>query len=129
MKIIMQDGLPIVSISLNYQGNKMLLKDILLDTGCATTIFDVDEVEQIGLHIDRANGRPKRMYGVGGESELCFEQTVNKLTINSFMLDSFQIQLGITKETYGFNGILGVDFMLRSGFIINFNKLTTEYPK
>lgn len=79
MKINMQDGLPIVTISMTYQGSKICLDNILLDTGCATTIFDTDEVEPIGLVIDRANGRPKRMYGVGGESELCYEQIVPNL--------------------------------------------------
>jgi hypothetical protein len=126
MKIIMQEGLPIVSITIDYQGCKMFLEDILLDTGCAITIFDVDQVEQIGLIIDRVNGRPKRMYGVGGESELCFEQTVNNLSINNYILDSFPIQLGITKETYGFNGILGVDFMLKFGLNINFQEMDVK---
>jgi len=120
MKIQMEDGLPIVTVSLRYKGRMLRLDDVLLDTGCSTTIFDTDEVEVMGLIIDRKNGRPRRMYGVGGESELCYEQTVNDLEIDNYHLDSFQIQLGITKETYGFNGILGVDFMIKSGLIIDF---------
>jgi hypothetical protein len=35
-------------------------------------------------------------------------------------MGSFQIQLGLTKETYGLNGIFGVDFMIKSGLVINF---------
>ncbi|UOF91551.1 retropepsin-like domain-containing protein [Fodinisporobacter ferrooxydans] len=122
MKIQIQYGLPIVTVSLAYKGKQLLLDDVLLDTGCSTTIFDTDEVEEVGLIIDRKGGRPRRMYGVGGESELCYEQTVTNLEIDGFMLDSFQIQLGITKETYGFNGILGVDFMIKAGLIIDFNE-------
>ncbi|WP_134702347.1 hypothetical protein [Ammoniphilus sp. YIM 78166] len=129
MKIIMQDGLPIVTISLTYLGNKICLDNILLDTGCATTIFDTDEVESIGLVIDRANGRAKRMYGVGGESELCYEQIVSDLVIDDYLLDCFPLQLGITKETYGFNGILGVDFMMKSGLIIDFEELLATKRK
>lgn len=126
MNIQMQDGLPIVSISLTYQGRKMCLDEMLLDTGSATTIFDTDAVEEIGLIIDRENGRPKRMYGVGGESELCYEQTVSNLVIDDYLLDSFRLQLGITKETYGFNGILGVDFMLKFGLIIDFQDMIAK---
>jgi hypothetical protein len=125
MKIQMQDGLPTVSVSLAYKGKLIRLDDVLLDTGCSTTIFDTDEVEEVGLIIDRKGGRPRRMYGVGGESELCYEQTVTNLEIDSYLLDSFQIQLGITKETYGFNGILGVDFMIKSGLIIDFQEKVT----
>jgi hypothetical protein len=96
-----------------------------LDTGCSNTIFDTDEVEEVGLIIDRKNGRPRRMYGVGGESELCYEQTVKELEVDSFLLDSFQIQLGITKETYGINGILGIDFMIKLGLVIDFKEKVT----
>lgn len=123
MKIVMQDGLPIVSFTLTYRETTICLNNVLLDTGCAITIFDTDKVEKIGLTIDRAKGRPRRMYGVGGESELCYEQTVSNLKIDNFLLDSFEIQLGITKETYGFNGILGVDFMITTGLTIDFQKM------
>jgi hypothetical protein len=124
MKIQMEDGLPIISISIAYKGKRIQLDDVLLDTGCSTTIFDTDEVEEAVLTIDRKNGRPKRMYGVGGQSELCYEQTVTDLEIDHFLLDSFQVQLGMTKETYGFNGILGADFMIKSGLIIDFKEKT-----
>ena len=126
MKIEMFDGLPIVSVSLTYKGKTMCLHDVLLDTGCSTTIFDTDEVEEIGLIIDRKNGRPRRMYGVGGESELCYEQTVSDIKINEYLFDSLQLQLGITKETYGFNGILGVDYMIESGILIDFKKMVIK---
>lgn len=123
MKIQIQDGLPIVSFHMIYKGNKMCLNNILLDTGCSTTIFDTDMVEEAGLTINRLNGKPRRMYGVGRESELCYEQTVSNLKIGTYLMDSFTIQLGITKETYGFNGILGVDFMMKSSLIIDFNEM------
>lgn len=120
MKIEMQGGLPIVIVSLAYKGKLIRLDNVLLDTGCSTTIFDTDEVEEVGLIIDRRHGQPRRMYGIGGESELCYEQTVSNLEIDGYLLESFQLQLGITKETYGFNGILGVDFMIKASLIIDF---------
>lgn len=33
-------------------------------------------MEEIGLVIDSTGGKARRMYGVGGESELCYEQSV-----------------------------------------------------
>lgn len=122
----MQGGLPIVAVSLVYKGNTILLENVLLDTGCSTTIFDTDEVECVGLTIDRKNGRPIRMYGVGGESELCYEQTVYDLEIENYKMDSFKLQLGITKETYGFNGILGVDFMMETNLIVDFEHMQVK---
>lgn len=126
MKIEMCEGLPLVSILLSYNAKTMQLNDVLLDTGCSTTIFDTDELEAIGLIIDRANGSPRRMYGVGGESELCYEQIVSDLKINHHLFESFKLQLGITKETDGFNGILGIDFMIESGAIIDLKEMIVK---
>ncbi|MFS0659447.1 hypothetical protein AB1L07_11465 [Niallia alba] len=126
MKIEMREGLPLVPVLLSYNGKTMQLNDVLLDTGCSTTIFATDEVEAIDLIIDRANGRPRRMYGVGGESELCYEQIVSDLIINHHLFDAFQLQLGITKETYGFNSILGIDFMIESGAIIDLKEMIVK---
>jgi hypothetical protein len=126
MKIQMHNGLPMVSVSLLNEGNSIHFDNVLLETGCSTTIFNTDEVDNIGLTIDRKNGMPKRMYGVGGESELCYEQTVYDLEIDNYKMDLFQLQLGITKETYGFNGILGVDFMTKSGLIIDFEDMIAK---
>ncbi|WP_264196241.1 hypothetical protein [Niallia circulans] len=40
MKIEMREGLPLVTVLLSYNGKTMQLNDVLLDTGCSTTIFD-----------------------------------------------------------------------------------------
>lgn len=80
MKIHLVDGLPIVSLPLSYKNKSTLLNNVLLDTGCSTTIFDTDLVE-------------------------------------------FTIQLGLTKEPYGFDAILGVDFFYKYGLKIDFEKL------
>lgn len=102
MKIELINGLPIVALSLTYKHKSISLDNVLLDTGCATTIFDTDSVEPIGLDPNFINGKSVRMYGVGGQSELCYQQNVQDLKINHFLLESFTIQLGLTKEPYGF---------------------------
>lgn len=99
----------------------------MLDTGCSTTIFDTDLLEQIGIELDLVNGQTRVMYGVGGTGELCYEQTVENLEVDSFHLSSFQLQLGMTNESYGFDGILGVDFMMAAGLKIDFEWMKIEY--
>lgn len=49
------------------------------------------------------------MYGVSGYSEPCYEQEITNINIDRQQLDTFLIQLGITKESYGFDGTLGID--------------------
>lgn len=123
MKIKLINGLPIISLSLTYNHKSIVLDNVLLDTGCSTTIFDTDSVEPIGLDPDFINGTSVRMYGVGGKSELCCQQSVNGLHINHISLNQFTIQLGLTKEPYGFDAILGVDILSSFGLKIDFENL------
>ncbi|QDY83502.1 hypothetical protein FQU75_08805 [Paenibacillus polymyxa] len=123
MKIRLVNGLPIVSLPLSYKNKSTLLNSVLLDTGCSTTIFDTDLVEPIGLDIDFIKGKSVRMHGVGGSSELCYQQIISDLSIDSILLKEFTIQLGLTKEPYGFDAILGVDFLYMYGLKIDFEKL------
>jgi hypothetical protein len=46
---------------------------------------------------------------------------------NGQELTSFLLQLGMTRELYGFDGILSIDFMIRPGMIIDFKNLVVEY--
>lgn len=41
MNILIKDGLPIVSVALAYKAAVIQLDDVLLDTGCSNTIFDI----------------------------------------------------------------------------------------
>ncbi len=94
-----------------------------MDTGSSNTIFDIDVVEEILLIIDPIKGKARRMYGVGGQSELCYEQAISNLTIEDILLEEFVIQLGITKENYGFEAILRLDFLLSTGASLDFKEL------
>jgi hypothetical protein len=127
MKVKIENGLPIATIAMTHDEKTIVLENVLLDTGCATTIFDTDLLVEIGVELDIINGKSKRMYGVGGYSELCYEQCVKNVEIDGQKSDSFLLQLGMTKELYGFDGILGIDFMLKTGIVIDFKDLTVKY--
>jgi hypothetical protein len=122
-----ENGLPLVSFSCTYQEKTIEMRNVLFDTGCVSTIFDTDLLTNIGLYLDMINGTAKRMYGVGGASELCYEQVVEGLQIGTIILPSFNLQLGMTMEPYGFDGILGIDFMTVVGLKVDFKKMNIEY--
>lgn len=56
---------------LRYKEHHLILDNVLVDTGCATTIFDTYVLAKVGI-----NGKPKRMYGISGYSEPCYEQEI-----------------------------------------------------
>lgn len=120
MKIAMKNGLPLVSVKLGYKSSTITLENVLLDTGCAISVFDTDIVSTIGLTINTEIGRAVRMYGIGGKSELAFQQTVDEISIDSNHLSNYTLQLAMTKIPYGFDAILGVDYFTRSQAVIDF---------
>jgi hypothetical protein len=120
MKIEMYNGLPTISITLKYKSGSIQLEQVLIDTGCLISIFDTDLVDPTGLYIQGDNGRAVRMHGVGGQSEVCYQQSVSGLYLDEYLLNDFQIQLGMTKIPYGFDAILGIDFFSRFNLKLDF---------
>jgi hypothetical protein len=127
MQIRVINGLPIVSLTVSYKGRSICLENVLFDTGCAATVLDTDILASIGLHIDFINGTAKRMYGIGGKSEACYEQIAPDLIIDDIHFKQFRLQLGSIQEPYGFEGILGIDYMQQTGLKADFGKLSISY--
>lgn len=122
MEFIMMKGLPVATVHLSFQSNDMLLENVLIDTGCAVTIFDTDEVKPIGLRIKPTSGKAVYMYGVGGRSDVCFQQEVQSLVIDSMVLENFTVQFGSIKEFLGFSAIIGSDFFSVAKLQIDFSE-------
>ncbi|MEQ6377413.1 retropepsin-like aspartic protease [Bacillaceae bacterium S4-13-58] len=118
----MDDHLPLVSVEIEYNGNKKTFNNVLLDTGCSSTILDTNLCEEIGLMLDLENAVTRKMYGIGG-TEICIEQKVIGMTIDKFQLDNFTMQLGDVREMHGFDGIIGSDFFLANKLIIDFENM------
>ena len=122
MRFHMDDHLPLVSVEIEYNGNKKTFNNVLLDTGCSSTILDTNLCEEIGLMLDLENAVTRKMYGIGG-TEICIEQKVIGMTIDKFQLDNFTMQLGDVREMHGFDGIIGSDFFLANKLIIDFENM------
>lgn len=129
MKIRIENGLPIAMVELVYEGKIKTLNNVLFDTGCAVSIFDTDLMAEIGLSLDFVEGIPTKMYGVGGYGEICNQQIVNGLSIDGQLLKKYELQLGMVSEMYGFDGLLGIDFMMKTGLSIEFSTFETGYNK
>lgn len=122
MRFEMEDYLPLVSIEIEYNGKKKSFSNVLLDTGCSSTILDTDLCEEIGLFLDLENAITRKMYGIGG-TEICIEQKVSGMMLDKFHLNNFTIQLGDVREMHGFDGIIGSDFFLLNKLIIDFKNM------
>jgi predicted aspartyl protease len=48
MKFALDDHLPLVTVQIEYNGIKRTFSNVLLDTGCSSTILDTDLSEKMG---------------------------------------------------------------------------------
>ena len=122
MKLRLVHGLPFVSAKLIYRGRSTMLEHVLLDTGSARTLFAIDHVQSIGLHLE-PNDAVHRIRGVGG-TEFVFSKQVDQLIIANLEVSEFVVEVGAMDYGLLLEGIFGMDFLLQTRAKINFNQLT-----
>lgn len=121
MKIRLQAGLPFVSVRLFYQTQSLLLKDVLLDTGSAGTVFSVDQLASIGVQYE-PDDEVHRIRGIGG-SEFVFTKRVERLEVDNLSLSNFSVEVGALDYGLELDGILGMNFLLQARATLDLEKL------
>jgi len=83
MKFKMDDHLSLINIDIQYDGNRKLFHNILLDTGSSSTILDTDLCEEIGLLLDLAKRLHERcMIKVVRPSDSILHETLIPIQLN-----------------------------------------------
>lgn len=118
VKIRLQNGLPYITVKVSYRGRDLELHNVLLDTGSAGTVLSIDKMLSIGLEY-AADDAVHRIHGVGGTA-FVFSKTVEQLAIDDIHVDGFEIEVGGMNYGFEMDGILGLDFLLRVGAVIDF---------
>ncbi len=121
-EIRVAEGLPHVSVSLLHRERVIELKNVLLDTGSASTVLSADRLLSIGLGCEPRDTL-KRIRGVGG-TEFVFSKTIDRLSLGNLTVKNFDIEVGAMD--YGFRfvleGIIGMDFLTRIGAVIDLRR-------
>src|SRR4051812_14093867 len=117
MKIRLEGGLPFVTVSLSYRGRDLALDRILLDTGSGASVFSADEVSQLGI-VPEPTDVLRRVVGVGG-TEFVFAKRIGRLVLGDLEAADFEIQVGAMDYGFPIQGIVGMDFLLRSAALID----------
>ncbi|NOH03817.1 MAG: hypothetical protein HND47_18570 [Chloroflexi bacterium] len=121
MKIRIKNGLPYVSAMLVHHRQRVTLKNVLLDTGSAGTIFSMDKVAEIGLTYE-PNDFVHRIRGVGG-SEFVFTKRVEVLKVSKLKIEAFEIEIGAMNYGFDMDGIIGLDFLTQVGALIDLDRV------
>lgn len=115
------DNLPFVRLKICYKGKEKTLQKVLVDTGSSTCILKGEAVRKIGIKPEPEDtlGLIK---GVGG-SEYVFIKKLDYLSVGPLRLKNFTVDIG--EMDYGFmiHGIIGMDFLLKTGAVIDLSSL------
>jgi len=127
MKIDIRNGLPFTSLTVGYASQSIDIPNILIDTGSASTILAADIVADIGI-LPYEDEVLYTIRGVGG-SEVVFIRETNFIQIGNEILYQFEIEVGGMNYGFDINGILGMDFLIKSQAIINIHRQIITFEK
>jgi predicted aspartyl protease len=125
MQLILKDDLPFARVQIYYRGTEIEIPNVLIDTGSASTILAAHLVAQAGIEPEMADTL-YTIRGVGG-TETVFSRRVDHLKVGPSTVADFEIEIGGMDYGFEINGILGMDYMLQTGMIINLDKLQLEF--
>lgn len=117
MKISLIDGLPFVDALVAYDGSVTILTHVLLDTGSAGSILATDLVAKIGVFYSPED-EVHRIRGVGGV-EFVFTKVVDLIAVGDLVVKDFMVEVGAMNYGFPINGILGMDFLISVGAILD----------
>lgn len=103
--------------TLTHRGQSLTLDTVLIDTGSAGTIFQVDLVSAIGLTYSRSDV-VREIVGVGG-SEFVVTTRLDRLVLGEIVVDDVEIQLGGMEYGFRLDGIIGMNVLGRIGAAID----------
>ena len=126
MQLALRDGLILVPVTVVYRSRTAQVPDLVVDTGSATTMLSTDMVAQVGI-VPEPHDILHVVRGVGG-AEVVFSRVVDCLQVGSRAVQQFEIEVGGIDAAFDINGILGLDFLLQTGAIINLGALELTFP-
>jgi hypothetical protein len=121
MKIEIQNGLPFVRATITHAGKQLRLNNVLVDTGSASTIFATDQLLSLGVHY-APEDEVHRIRGVGG-TEFVFARQIASLAVEDLQTDDFTVEIGLMDYGFVVDGIIGMDFLLRVGAVIDLKQM------
>ena len=121
MKIEIIDGLPFVELALTFRKQQLKIERALLDSGSVGTVLKLDLVAEIGL-TPEPDDPVRRIVGVGG-SEFTFVKMVDVLEVGDLRAHQVQVEIGNMDYGVGLDAIVGTNFLVSTGAVIDFNQL------
>ena len=121
MQLKLIDGLPYSEVTIAYKDQNIIVENVLVDTGSASTIFSSDLMKKIGISPE-PDDPLHTIRGVGGV-EAVFSRSVDSVRLGSKEVQDIEVEIGGMDYGFYINGILGMDILLKMGAIIDLQNM------
>lgn len=125
MRLSLRDELPFIAVTLTYRGGTIVVPDVLVDTGAASTVVNADLASEVGI-VFEGTDRLRTLRGVGGH-EYVFVRAIDRVAVGEFGVAGFEIEVGEMDYGFQIGAILGMDFLRRAGAVIDLHRLRLEF--
>jgi hypothetical protein len=122
MKFEFHQGLIWISVEIHYEGTLIPIDRCIVDTGSATTAFDIDLV----LFNYQKPAFIRQLCGLGGGTQEVICQTIDSLSLDETVLHQIDIEFGDISSNLGINGFIGNDVLSRFSLTIDFSRQEIE---
>jgi hypothetical protein len=125
--IRLEHGLAYVQATVSSLAHTLVLENVILDTGSASTVFSADRLLEIGVKPEQ-HDTIRRIRGVGG-TEFVFTKHLDRLQVGATLeARRFEVEVGALDYGFPVDGILGLDFLRSCQVIIDLDRLELRSP-
>jgi predicted aspartyl protease len=121
MNIELRDGLPFVKLDLTHKDKTLNVKNVLVDTGSASTIISTD----IAINLELGPSPDDELFrirGVGG-SEYVYEKNIEKIKLETATIMNLKVDVGAMDYGFEIDAIIGMNFLISAKLIIDLDKM------
>ncbi|WP_010252864.1 retropepsin-like aspartic protease [Acetivibrio cellulolyticus] len=122
VRLPFKHGLLYAEVELENKGKKVLISDVIVDTGAAHSIFLADYLNDLDIDIEE-NEELVVTYGYGGYANSSLRKRIEKISIGNIQLRDFKIDFGEIDPDERINGLLGLDFLKGAKVLIDLDEL------
>ncbi len=125
MQLTLKDNLPFVTVVVTHKGQAIEITNVLVDTGSGSTILSADAMQVIQI----TPSPEDTLYiirGIGG-NEVVYSHRVENIRIGEGNISNFEIEIGGMDYGFEINGIIGMDYLVQTGAIINLQDTIIEF--
>lgn len=122
LNLKIRHNLPFVTMKVEYRDKEKSLDNVLIDTGSASSILKAELVEDIGIKLEPEDTIGS-VRGVGG-SEFVYIKNIDSLSIGNLKVEDFKIDIGEMDYGFDIDAIIGMDFLQRTGAVIDLDEST-----